>query len=465
MGDFVAVALSVALPWLAGTACVLALQRGAERRDFAVAVGYGYLLGALATTLVMRGLDTAAVRWTQALIALPLVALAALAGWFGCRPFSPLAAEWRQSRDRVAALSSSQRALFWICLALIAVRLADLGLELAWRPLLPWDAWAQWATKAKVWYAYGSLAAFVDPARWLATGTPMQFVDAHSEYPATVPLLQVWTALNLGRWDESLINAPWLAMLCSLGIAFYAQLRRIGVGLAEAMLVTYLLLSIPFIDLHVAVAGYVDIFIAAAYGEAAMALWQWTRTRRRADAALALLGAVACIAIKKEGIVWALTLLPPVLVAIDRRLGLRVAAALGAATLLYLVFGPAEVTVLGYTLRTQFANVSQPLFEHFFEMDNWHLLWYLALAVVTLRVRVLLSAALAPMTVAMAGAFAFVFIVFFFSSAAGGVADETLVNRVPLQLVPALAFYLVLLWREAPEPANDAATAAARPAA
>ena len=465
MPDFLAVVLSLVLPWLAGAVCVLALQRAGARRDTAVALGYGYLLGALVTTLAMRALDATGVHWTAALIAMPLIALIALAGWFGCRPFPPLAAQWRQGRDRLAVLSSSQRALFWICLALVAVRLAGLGLELAWRPLLPWDAWAQWATKAKVWYAYRSLVAFVDPAQWLAAGAPMQFVDAHSEYPATVPLLQVWTALNLGRWDESLINAPWLAMLVSLGIAFYAQLRRIGVGVAKAMLITYLLLSIPFIDLHVAVAGYVDLFIAAAYGLAAMALWQWTRTRRRVDAVLALLGAIACIAFKKEGIVWALTLLPPALVAIDRRLGLRVAAALIVAVVLYLSFGPAEVTVLGYTLRTQFANVSRPLLEHFFEMDNWHLLWYLALAVVALRARLLLSAAMAPMTVTMAGAFGFVFIVFFFSSAAGGVADETLVNRLPLQLVPALAFYLVLLWREAPELATGAATAAARPAA
>jgi len=228
------------------------------------------------------------------------------------------------------------------------------------------------------------------------------------------------------------------------------------------MLFTYLLLSLPFIDLHVAVAGYVDIFIAAAYGMAAMALWQWARSRAGADAFLAVLCALACIVIKKEGVVWALTLLPPVLVVINRRVGLGVVALLGVAMMGYLLLGPGELQVLGYTLRTEFSNVSRPMFEHFFQMDNWHLLWYLTLAVVALRWRAIFSAAMAPLTVTMLGAFAFVFVVFFYSSAAFGVADETLVNRLPLHMVPVLAFYLAVLWRQAPERAPRAENAAAR---
>jgi hypothetical protein len=69
---------------------------------------------------------------------------------------------------------------------------------------------------------------------------------------------------------------------------------------------------------------------------------------------------------------------------------------------------------------------------------------------------------MAPMTVTMLGAFAFVFVVFFYSSAAFGVADETLVNRLPLHVVPALAFYLAFLWRQAPERTSGVDNAAAR---
>ena len=465
MHDLIGIAVSVALPWLAGACCVFALQRDAARRDLVLAAGYGYLLGALATTLAMRMLDAMAVRWTAVLIAVQLLALAAVAvGFCGWRSPATLGGRWRACRTRLEGLPPPQRLVFFACLALIVVRLCGLGLELAWRPLLPWDAWAQWTTKSRVWYEYGRLAAFVNPAQWLASGGAMQFVDTHSDYPGTVPLLQVWTAVCLGRWDESLINMPWLAILSALGFGFYAQLRRLGLAMPQSMVVSYLLLSIPFVDLHVAVAGYVDIFLAAAYGMAAMAFAHWTRTREPPDAVLALVCAIACIAIKKEGLLWALTLLPPALVAINRRVGLRVVALLGAAMLMYLLFGPREIEVLGYTLRTQFSNVSRTLFEHLFEMDNWHLLWYLTLAVIALRWRMMLSSAMAPMTILILGGFAFVFVVFFYSSAAFGVIEETLVNRLPLHMVPALAFYLAMLWREGSASAAGIQAASARAA-
>ena len=76
MGELIGVAGSVALPWLAGSCCMLALQRRAEQRDLVLAAGYGYLLGAVATSLAMRALDAVGVRWTVPLVALQLVALA-----------------------------------------------------------------------------------------------------------------------------------------------------------------------------------------------------------------------------------------------------------------------------------------------------------------------------------------------------------------------------------------------------
>jgi hypothetical protein len=449
MRDLLGVSLSVGLPWIAGMLWVAALQRLSRQHSWLLSAGYGYPIGALATTLVMRAANAFAPAWSLTLVALPM-ALLAIGGYFLARPGASWSEAWTRSRRAYLGAPASLRALFWICLALISIRLAGLAAEDALRPLLPWDAWAQWATKAIVWYRYGRMVPFVSPDEWLATDDPMRFMDTHSGYPATVPLLQVWTALCLGRWDESLINAPWPAMAGALGLAFYAQVRRIGAGVAAAILCTYLLLSLPFLDIHVALAGCADLFMAVAYGLAAMALWHWTLARDRADAVLALLMAVGCIAVKMEGIFWALTLIPPVIVAINRRLGLSVLGLLGGAAVLYLFFGPAEVVIFGYRLGTRFANVLQPLFEHLLLMDNWHLLWYATIVTVVANYRKLLAAELAPMSLTMLGAFAFVFVVFFYSSAAGGVEEESLVNRLPLHLVPALAFYLVLLWHTRP---------------
>jgi len=446
MRDLLGVSLSVGLPWITGTLWVAALQRLSKEPSWLLSAGYGYPIGALATTLVMRTVDAFAPAWSLTLVAAPMTLLA-VGGYLMGRSGASWSDALTRSRRAYLDTPASLRVLLWICTALIAIRLAGLAVEDALRPLLPWDAWAQWATKAIVWYRYGRMLPFVSPDEWLATDDPMRFMDTHSGYPATVPLLQVWTALCLGRWDESLINAPWPAMALALGLAFYAQVRRLGAGPAAALLCTYLLLSLPFLDIHVALAGCADLFMAAAYGLAAMALWHWARARNRADAALALIMAFACIALKMEGIFWALTLVPAAIVAVNRRLGFWVMGLVAGAAVLYLFFGPPEIVIFGYRLRTRFANVSQPLLEHLLVMDNWHLLWYATVAMVVANYRRLLGARLAPMSVTMLGAFAFVFVVFFYSSAAGGVDEESLVNRLPLHLVPALAFYLVLLWR------------------
>jgi hypothetical protein len=362
-------------------------------------------------------------------------------------------------------MSASARAVFWLCLALTAVRLAGLALEVAWRPLLPWDAWSQWGTKARVWFEFGRVVPFVSPQDWLDAGEPMAFMDMHSQYPGTVPLLQVWTNLCLGRWDESLMSAAWPALAAALGLAFFAAARRAGVGAARAMLFTYLLLSLPFLDIHVALAGVADIFVAATYGMAAMSLWQWTRTRERSDLILAALLALALPAIKLEGLFWALTLAPPAVVAVNRRIGFALVGALAAVALGYLAFGPPRLMVFGYLLRTEFTDVSLPIFQHLFVMDNWHLLWYLAIAVIVASYRRLLRPDMAPMTVTMLGASGFVAVVFYFSSASGGVDDESLVNRLPLHMAPALLFYLLLLLQRTQPAATgaDAAGASAAP--
>jgi hypothetical protein len=97
-------------------------------------------------------------------------------------------------------------------------------------------------------------------------------------------------------------------------------------------------------------------------------------------------------------------------------------------------------------------------------MDNWHLLWYATIVMLAANYRTLLAPEMAPMTVTMLGAFALVFVVFFYSSAAGGVDNESLVNRLPLHLVPALVFYLVLLWHKRPRLIATVAGGASPPA-
>ena len=447
MRDLFGAILSVALPWVAGALWVRALWRADSRPRALLCVGYGYFVGAMATTLVLRLVSAAGQRWNMAWVVGAMLVLAC-AGWFAAGPLPSLRAQWQRSAASLAALPPATRKLFWLFFALCAIDTLAIACFVAWSLLLPFDAMAQWADKARVWYEYGRLLPFVDSLEWRRLGDAMHFWDANPGYPATIPLLQVWTALVIGHWDESLINLPWVAAFAALGFAFYAQMRRLGAGPAKAMTCTYLLLSLPFLQILVAVAGMADIFVAIAYGLAAMSLWQWAMNRRWQDAALALVMAVVCAALKNEGIVWVLTLIPAIMVALHRGIGIAAVAAIGVAAILYLAFGPNELKIMDYVLYTKLENVTLPVYQHLFVMDNWHLFWYAAIALIAFNARRILGATLAPMTVTMMAATGVVLLVFFFSSAATGVDEETLLNRFLLHAVPALAFYLVLILRE-----------------
>ena len=428
MREFLGAVLSLALPWIAGAVWVRALWRSRSADRTLLSVGYGYLAGAFATTLLLRLGSLSGLRWNAAWISGALLAIG-VAGWFVAKPYSALREEIRNARASLAAMPQAARTLFWLLLALCALSTAAIACHIVWSMLLPYDAMTQWADKARVWFEYGRMMPFIDSPEWRRSGDALRFWDSNPNYPGTVSLLQTWTALAIGHWDESLINLPWAAAFASLGCAFYAQVRRLGGGPAKAMACTYLLLSLPFVQILAAVAGMADLFVAIAYSLAAISLWQWTLQRQWQDAVLALMMAVVCASLKNEGLLWILTLAPAILVAVNRRLGFTLVIAIGVAAALYLLFGPAEVKIMRFTLYTRPANVTLQLFQHLFVMDNWHLLWYAAIVLIAVNARLLFGTTLAPMTVTMLAAVGFVVVVFFFSNAAGGVDEESLLNR------------------------------------
>jgi hypothetical protein len=447
MHDVLGVGLSVALPWVAGALAAAALWRGRADGRGAICIGYGYVVGALVTTFLMRIMSLVGWRWSFGAIAGALVILGAAAA-YAAKPLPIVRAAYARSVAGRAAMPATSRSIFWLLVAISSINVVALVSCVAWGLLQPYDALAQWADKAKVWYEYGRIVPFVDAAEWRRLADVQHFWDANPRYPATVPLLQVWTALGAGGWDESLASMPWAAAFVALGFAFYGQVRRLGIGAAKAMVCTYLLLSIPLLQINVAVSGMADLFVSVSYGLAAIGLWQWSKTRQRQDAALAVLMAIFCATAKLEGIVWALTLVPAAAVAVHRRIGLALCIAAAGALLLFLAFGPSEIRILGYPVRMKLVDVESTIVEHTLVMDNWHLFWYAVVAIVGWNARRLLNPGLAPMTATMAAGAGFVVIVYCFSGAAAGVAQENLVNRFLLQTVPALAFYLVAILRE-----------------
>ena len=451
----VALAAGLLLPWLLGMAVVLVALRVRRPPDspgeIAWIAGTGYLVGALLLTLWMRVLSMAGVRFGALPIALPLVIVTVAVGSHLLRRDGEA---WRR------ALRAALRALVlppallglpllaWrLLLASIALRFVLLGLDVAWQPLYPWEAWVQWATKARVWFELGRIVPFAAGEAWFAAGGTAYF-DAAPNVPPTLPLLQVWSCIALDRWDDTLMNWPWWQMAVALACAVYGALRSLGMSALAALVVTYLVASLPLANVHVALAGYADLPLAAYYTCAVLSLLRWVAKRDPSDAAIAALLAVACIDIKNPGLAWALTLVPGALVAWLPRNGFRIAAT-GLAAILFLlaIVAQTSTTILGRTVHLDFAPAWAALWGSYFLSGNWNLLWYGVLVAAILAWRQLASPALAPLTLVVASGAIVLFAIFAFPDAALLLADQTTFNRASLHFAPIALIFAACAFR------------------
>jgi hypothetical protein len=471
--EYLALAFGLALPWLLGIALLLAFDWPRPSADAddggraagvaALRLGYGYFIGALALTLWMRALSIAGIGFGRISIGAPLlIAVAALFVWAARRNRISVAAVRNATIALVRPpLSRWQQWAWMLLLAWLGLRFASIAAEVLWRPLYPWNAWVQWATKARVWYELGHIVPFVRADVWLADVSAAYF-DASPNQPSTVPLLQVWSCVALGRWDDSAMNWPWLFMLFALTLAVYGALRSAGLSLLGALMGAYLVASLPLLDTHAALAGYADLMMVGVYTLAALALHRWVLRRDARDAALVLLLALACPLVEISGMVWALTLVPGVVVALFPRRGLKlVASGFGAAALVLLVLARSEPTLLGYTPHLDYQPPWRSLVEAYLFFGNWHLLWYAAIALAIVGARRLVRPPLAPLSMIVASGLGVLFIAFAFPGATSVVELGT-ANRATLQLAPLLTCLCVLLWRELTAPGIAPAPLAAQ---
>jgi hypothetical protein len=263
-----------------------------------------------------------------------------------------------------------------------------------------------------------------------------------------MPLLQVWSCLLLGRWDDTLMNWPWWQMGVALTLLVYGALRLLALDQISALAGALIVASLPLANVHVALAGYADLPMAAYYTCAALALLRWTVTRDRRDAALSLLMALACTQIKNPGVAWALTLLPGAAIALSPKHSPRIIAiGFGAVLLLLGALVQMQPTIFNYRLHLDFDLAWRALAESYFVYGNWNLLWYGALMAALLAGRRLLAPPLAALTTIVACGLLFLFVVFGFSDARAWVTDQTTVNRATLHLAPLLAVFMVLAFR------------------
>jgi hypothetical protein len=468
---------SLILPWAMGYIWLSLLWKGvatgsngdynaqSENGDVVsvqpVLLGYGYLIGIQSTTFVIRLLDATGIRLSLLNISLPLVGITIL-GWVFRRRLSEKKSPSRHAFSAFRIPCNGRTLASAVFLGLILLRTVTLGIEVWTRPLFPWDAWTAWAQKSNVWFELRHLVPFVSPALWLKAGGESVFTGLAYDYPPTVPLIQVWSLLGLGHWDDALMNSPWLLCLISITLAFYGQARLWGIAPHICLGALYMLVSLPLLDAHVALAGYADLWMAGAYGLAAMAFLHWARSRDLRQGILALLMAVCAIQIKAEGIVWVLTLLPAMLLVVFRRRWLVVigGSLLLAAVFLYVKGGfDIQIPFLGRVMiqggkmalpglgqiELGFSGVGYRFVEHMFFLGSWHLFWYFTIGILLLGLpRIYRDKTLLVAYIVVGGCVFLVGFMFFFTEMALWAQQVTALNRILLHAVLTMSFVVLI---------------------
>ncbi|MDD3519401.1 MAG: hypothetical protein PHQ14_13720 [Chromatiales bacterium] len=464
--DSLRLTLALLLPWLAGIAWMRIVwmqpsANGTARANWPLIVGYGYLLGMLGVTLILRAMDVVGLLtafWPSLLIVTAILA-AALA--VGRRRLLP---QW-SIREAFRSLPPWQRWVFTLLLGLLALRLASLGIEVSLRPVYPVDAITAWTNRARIWFETATLATpLTDDVGWWSESLEGAYRTSGRPYPMTVPLIQLWSAAALGYWDDSLINIPWLLCWIALGMAFYGHARLAGIPALVTMSFTYLFLSLPLFNAHTALAGYADLWLAAVFGMTSLSFFLWIRTRDRSHAAIALVLACAMIAIKKPGFMWLAPLFVAWLAAImPMRWFLGVFGGILAGLAVIMMAGGIEWTIPGLGTIAIAPNeirlprfgafrvlLAPPLWDtqmvHLFVLDNWHLAWMLIVAAIVVSLPMTrYSRDLQPMVVLVLSCIALYGFIFFFTRQWTMLEIGTLNNRVMLQMMPTLMFFTLLV--------------------
>jgi hypothetical protein len=246
-----------------------------SRRDLLVRLPLAYPVGIAATGIVSAHLSLAHLAVGR--VALPLLAAVVLAGGLARLPGGS-----RRLRPRFEP--SYVVLLLAVVLCLRAARL------LAVKPLLEFDGWAIWATRARALYEYGHPVApvFTDP-----TYPALQ-------YPLLLPSLEALDFRFLGHFDGTLVHLQLAGLaLAFVGGAWTLLRERVQPLLLAAVLLAIVAAPTFFNQLQ---TNYADIPLAmfVALGVASL-------TTRQLPLAALFLGAAALT--KNEGELFALAAL------------------------------------------------------------------------------------------------------------------------------------------------------------
>lgn len=446
------------LPWLAGALCLQRWYPPHNPGRLPLILGYGFFVGMMLGMGLLR-LGYAFDLPPFAFASSGLVLLCLAAGFHPLPDPPPARGAEQAARLTPSAKPKGLQAgklLSILLLLLILLHLLPMLLEVLVRPIYPWDGWTTWVYRAKIWFLNGELPPFVAASQLAEQTDRLVYTIEAWDYPLFVSLVHLWPALALDRWSETLVNLPtWLAG-STIALGLYGQSRSAGLEPLPALLPPALFLTIPLAGAHMLLGGYADLWMSGFVGLGFSAL---LLGKNRRELLMGLVFLAAAVLVKKEGIAW-LTLGLFFLIATQwprsfagLMLVVTTVLALTHSTSVELPY----VGAIGYRLGQlllgplgsyplHFENVFPAYLHAFFLHGSWNLFWLiLAVAAATALTR-LRDAEVRDTLLLFVSSGLLLFLIFFLSPESRWASDFTAINRLPLQIAPALLTGCALIW-------------------
>lgn len=325
-------------------------------------------------------------------------------------------------------------------------------------PLTSWDAWNGWIAKAKIWYFHGINEVLLNRTEWLLSDDSFTNITAH--YPDGLPLLYVFNS-GFFEWDEIALNAIYPAMFIGLCVAFYGNIK-ILINEKYALAAVLIFITIPFVNVHISLAGYADIWVAAFLVLSVFNLQHFLTNPKIKTFSLVIIMVVAMLMFKLISWVWVLILilvLALCLINSVKRRWMYIIIAVSTA-LWFLIggldfntpFGQIAITpelikipALG-SYKLTFMNTTSAWIEALFVSKNWNLLWYSIPFLVFVYFRLKEKEAVALPVIYLMFSTVFLFVLFYMTYNSVFANDFTSSNRVILHIVPVYIYFAFQLF-------------------
>lgn len=272
-------------------------------------VGMGYGLGVVAIGKVLLWAPYAHLSLSVASWVMVVVGLAA-GGWvlyrrsFHINPTGIDATQPPKSLRTVPiGLAHKDPIIVGLMLLIAAHLYVTLGNNLA-RPIFPWDAFTTWMYRAKTWALQDAITPMTSVPEWIAEGGKFGYALYASHYPTALSIYAAFASSLTGGWQSAAASTPWTLCLLALCLTVHGALVLAGISQRVAIFGAYVMCSLPLLNVHTALAGYGDLWMALYSGCGLALLLFWRLKRVQAGLWAALLLLVAGTQIKTEGWLW-----------------------------------------------------------------------------------------------------------------------------------------------------------------